>query len=191
MTVPTGADLNGPPVELPDPTTAPTPEGFYLGWWPAMVDVPGMARMPRARAYATPDGLYLWTRKPSGPGMPVPDVWLPIMWEITDPLPSVATQRVQGVYLPTEVGLVHITPTGGCGCGSPLRRWVPPWASSKLAGWPAGQQLGPSATTTGSGPDESTPDEAETETAETDDTDPPQVPADTDEPNTTSRRPLA
>lgn len=163
MSIPLPAIPETPGPDLPDPAEAPTPSGHHAKWFPAMVDVPGLDRMPRARAYATPDGLYLWTRKPREGEQP--DVWLPILWELTGPLPKGAQARIQGVYLATEQGLVHITPSGGCGCGSPLRQWAPSWASTSLAGWP------------GSAPVSTAPEQVEYEDDE-DDLDPPDAPAD-------------
>lgn len=137
MTAPLPAipQTEGP--DLPDPSTAPTPRGQYAGWFPALVDIPGLTRMQRVRCYATPDGLYLYRRVPVG-ATEQPDVWLPIRWDLTGPMPRSGIARVQGVYLATEYGIVHITPSGGCGCGSRLRQWAPSWASTSLAGWPAG-----------------------------------------------------
>lgn len=137
MTIPLPAIPQDEGPALPDPTEAPTPSGKYAGWFPAMIDIPGLARMQRARAYATPDGLYVWNRPPRD-GTENPDVWLPIRWDLTGPMPRDAMARIQGLYLATEYGIVHVTPSGGCGCGSRLKQWAPAWASTSLAGWPSG-----------------------------------------------------
>lgn len=131
--VPTVPEDEGP--DLPDPESAPVPAGKLAGWFPAMVDIPGLDRIHRARVYATPDGLYLWRKAPQD-GTATPDVWVPIRWDLTGPMPRDAMSRIQGVYLASEFGIVHVTPSGGCGCGSRLRQWAPPWASTSLAGWP-------------------------------------------------------
>jgi hypothetical protein len=142
-------DMSAPPLPaipqdegpaLPGPTQAPRPTGQYAGWFPAMIDVPGLTRITRARCYVTPDGLYLWRRAPEAATeqaqAETPDLWLPIRWDLTGPIPRSGVARVQGVYLSTEYGIVHVTPQGGCGCGSRLKRWAPSWASHSLAGWP-------------------------------------------------------
>lgn len=135
MTAPLPAIPQNEGPDLPDPSTAPTPRGQYAGWFPAMLDIPGVTRIRRARCYATPDGLYAWRSAPQD-GTERPDVWLPIRWDLTGPMPRAGIAKVQGIYLSTEYGIVHVTPQGGCGCGSRLKRWAPSWASTSLAGWP-------------------------------------------------------
>lgn len=115
-------------------TPPPVPNAVYQTWFPVTLETPDGTMLRRVRAYATPDGLYAYTRPPVDGH--TPDWFAPIDFEATDVPKSNAATRMSGVKIETTSGTVTLHLTGGCGCSNPLKRWVAPYASTALT-WPA------------------------------------------------------
>jgi hypothetical protein len=103
----------------------------YAAWFPASVLLPDGTAVHRCRVYLTDTGLRVYAARPADGVTP--------QWEspidfTTTPTPNLAAWGT-GIDVCTDAGLVVVTPGGGCGCGSPLKRWVPSWAST-VAAWP-------------------------------------------------------
>jgi len=98
-------------------------------WWPASVFLPGGHSWHRTLVFATNDDLRVYARR----GEPY-DWASPIDFETTVEPRQFRTHV--GIDITTLAGLVVVTPTGGCGCGNPLKTWRPDWASN-VAAWPA------------------------------------------------------
>lgn len=101
----------------------------YKSWWPASVLLPGRVVWHRCRVYVTDQGLAIFARRAEEP-----QFLSPMNWAATTE-PRTSRQHV-GIDLHTEAGLVVVTLTGGCGCGSALKGWRPDWAGT-VAAWPA------------------------------------------------------
>lgn len=110
----------------------------YRAWWPGSVLLPDKRIMHRTRTYATSIGLLVYGHVPDV-GTPewgelTPDWWSPINFEATvRPTASQIPGRASDIQ--TAAGLVVVTFTGGCGCGSRLKQWRPSF-STNVALWP-------------------------------------------------------
>lgn len=103
----------------------------YKFWRQASVLLPNGATWHRRAVFVTSDGLEVF-EKPTD----APDWFSPVDFPATVE-PRQARTHV-GVDIVTDAGTVVVTPTGGCACGSALRRWAPDWASV-VAEWPKGK----------------------------------------------------
>ena len=112
-------------------TTAPTPEGYSVLWWPATFTLPTGEVWRLVKAYATPSGLYVFRAVPKTTAEH-PDWFAPIDRDhhIDRPLSGYAARN--GIVLRTTAGKVAITPEGACGCSNPLKQWRPTWAQVNL-----------------------------------------------------------
>lgn len=99
----------------------------YKGFWPASVLLPDKTVWHRCRVYVTNQGLAIFPRRAAEP-----DFLSPMDWAAT---PEPHAVRHVGIDLYTAAGLVVVTLTGGCGCGSTLKSWRPDWAGTVQA-WP-------------------------------------------------------
>lgn len=105
--------------------TAVAPSAVMATWYPASITVPGGDVLRKCRIYAAPEGLFAYS---------APNV---LAWH--SPLipgqsrPRTGWEARNGVALQTEAGRVGITPEGGCGCGAPLKRWLPAWTARSVA----------------------------------------------------------
>jgi hypothetical protein len=99
----------------------------YKGLWPASVLLPDRKVWHRCRVYVTNQGLAVYVRRADEP-----HYFSPMDWAAT---PEPRTVRQVGIDLHTRDGLVVVTLTGGCGCGSTLKSWRPSWAGT-VAAWP-------------------------------------------------------
>lgn len=110
----------------------------YRTWWPTSVLLPDKSILHRCRVYATSIGLMIYTRRPQVAtqqfGALTVDWVAPIDWALT-PEPRRAQLPGAAVDIHTSAGLVVLTPTGGCGCGSTLKAWRPGF-STNVAKWP-------------------------------------------------------
>jgi hypothetical protein len=103
----------------------------YRSWFPAGVLLPDKQVLLRCRVYATDAGLRVYSTRPTDGETAS---WeSPIDFTITT-VPDVQARHT-GIDIHTEAGLVVVTPMGGCGCGSSLKRWKPSWAHTTAA-WP-------------------------------------------------------
>ena len=96
-------------------------------WFPVSVVLPGQRDRPWQRCYAvaTDTALHLF-RRPSE----VADWSAPIVWDRTT-LPGTDLVARRGFDVHTEAGLVVVTLSSGCRCGS-LGRWAgPTWARTE------------------------------------------------------------
>lgn len=98
-------------------------------YWPASVLLPDKTAWHRCRVFVTNQGLAVFERRAGEP-----QFFSPMDWDAT-PEPRTAPIHV-GIDLVTEAGLVVVTRTGGCACGSSLKSWRPAW-SSNVQAWPA------------------------------------------------------
>lgn len=122
-----GEDLTG----LAAPDTIPQPTAIKAAWYPCTVQVPGHPPRSKAKAYVTPEGLFVYWAVPDPPESWAPDYWAPITWPQPKPPPPHMTRN--GFRIVTDYGLVTITTDGGCGCGWPLKRWTPRFADANVA----------------------------------------------------------
>lgn len=100
----------------------------HKSYRPATVLLPDKAVWHRCLVLITNQGLVIFRRRAD-----VPHFFAPMDWAAT-----VEPHRVPmhvGIDLHTEAGLVVVTQTGGCACGSSLRAWRPAW-SSQVQAWP-------------------------------------------------------
>jgi len=110
----------------------------YKDWWPAAVVLPDKAVWHRVRVYATSAGLLIYRTRPAI-GTPewgtlTPDWVSPIDHHLTAE-PAAAKLPGAATDIHTDRGLVVITFTGGCGCGTSLRNWRPDF-STRVVRWP-------------------------------------------------------
>lgn len=116
---------------LPEPGSVPTPSGVSAKWFPVTVKLPDHEQpWPRAKIYAAPEGLYIYLSPPDD-GV-TPDWFSPIV--PGQQKPTTGWRARNGVTIATEAGPVTLTASGACGCGSPLKRWVPEF-ERKLVVW--------------------------------------------------------
>jgi hypothetical protein len=110
------------------------PSAVLATWFPASVVLPGQADKPwnQVKVYATPEGLAIYRRSPPPGG--APDWFSPIDFAAT-PRPPVGYAARNGAPIKTEAGLVVITTSGACGCGSTLKRFTPDYANT-IQSWP-------------------------------------------------------
>lgn len=123
----------------------PIPTAVIERWFPAFVRWPGEdGPLHGCKVLLTPQGLYVYKRKPAAPEAfttgATPDRYAPVLFEETA-RPAVGTvARNAGIRIATPIGPVIVQPTGGCGCGSSLKRWTPEWARNVIS-WDAALQL--------------------------------------------------
>lgn len=113
---------------------APTPTAYRAEWWPASVNLPDLRQAIRlARVYATPQGLYVYTRAPRQPDRQtggVPFWWAPLDYDKTARPATGYAARSAGIHLVTDVGTAVVQPLSGCGCSNGiLKAWRPSWAA--------------------------------------------------------------
>jgi hypothetical protein len=115
------------------PAAVPAPSAKSAEWYPVHVRLPdGTELGRRCKAYTTPEGLYVYTEVPAG-GDPAKPAWFsPITPGQTKP--PTGWRARNGFTIDTAAGTVALTADGGCGCGSPLKRWVPQF-SRKVVAW--------------------------------------------------------
>jgi hypothetical protein len=107
----------------------------YGQWYPAAVLVVDTGQVwHRCRVYVTSAGLRVFRTKPESGDSPDWESPLDMARHAETGEPNWTANQI-GVDIHTEAGTVVITPTGGCGCGSTLKRWVPRWAN-RAAAWP-------------------------------------------------------
>lgn len=97
-------------------------------YWPASVLLPDKRVWHRCRVFVTNQGLAVFERRADDPHFTAP-----MDWDAT-PEPRSTPMHV-GIDLHTTEGLVVVTRTGGCACGSSLKSWQPRWASN-IQAWP-------------------------------------------------------
>ena len=108
----------------------PRPHYVHASWYPAGIKLPTGRILNRAKIFATDLGLYVFTAATDAP------TWYsPIVFRETC-TPKAGIMAANGIPIVTDDGPALITPMGGCGCGSVLKRWVPEWARVE-APWPA------------------------------------------------------
>lgn len=113
-----------------------TPTGTIHQWFPASVQVGDTQSWIRnARVILAPEGLFVYLKPDE-----VRAYW-PVAWDATQkPISSQAT-RMNGNQIVTTYGeTITIHATGTCGCGNPLKSWVPTFAGV-AAPWPAEASL--------------------------------------------------
>lgn len=108
--------------------------GVHMARYPASVLLPDGTTRTRTKVFATPEGLAVYWAVPTD-GM-TPDWFSPIDYLNTGRPPRDGYQAKLGWDVHTDAGLVVVTAEGGCGCGWPLKRWVPTFGRRRLA-WPA------------------------------------------------------
>lgn len=115
-----------------EPPVPPRPHVVHAAWYPAGIVLPGPERriMTKVKIFAADTGLYVFTSADES----APTWWSPILYEET-PRPKTGIMAANGVSITTKAGKALITPMGGCGCGSALKRWVPSWAVRESP-WP-------------------------------------------------------
>jgi hypothetical protein len=113
-------------------TVIPEPTAIKKAIYPCIVQVPGQPPRDRAKAYITPEGIYVYWAVPDPVGTWAPDYYAPITW----PQPQLPPPHMwrNGFRVQTDLGPVAITGSGGCGCGWPLKRWTPSWAQ-RVVSW--------------------------------------------------------
>lgn len=99
----------------------------YKSFWPASVLLPDRTVWHRCRVYVTNQGLAIFVRRADEPHF-----FSPMDWATTR---EPHARRQVGIDLFTEAGLVVVTLTGGCACGSTLKSWRPSWAGT-VQSWP-------------------------------------------------------
>lgn len=110
-----------------------SPAGITWSAYPLGIHFPTGQVRTRTKVYATPAGLYVYWAVPTNGDEP--DWFSPIDYALTARPPAgYALKNGWDIY--TEAGVVTLTAEGGCGCGWPLKRWVPTFARKRL-GWPA------------------------------------------------------
>jgi hypothetical protein len=120
------------------PVVIPVPSGVTGEWFPASVRLPGTRAVLRMqRVFATPEGLYLYSKVPAVPAQSlqaVPNWFSPINYELTAAPPAAQSQASKlGFQIQTEAGAVMIQMVGSCPCGAKsLRDWLPVWGTSRL-----------------------------------------------------------
>lgn len=103
-------------------------------WYPASVQLPGHDQpIRRAKVVATPDGVYVYTAVPKDDDW-TPDWYAPIVKDQPKPPEGSSSRARNGFALATEDGTLTITMGNGCGCGWPLKRWVPTW-QKRIVRW--------------------------------------------------------
>lgn len=106
-------------------TATLSPSAVMATWYPATITTPDGGLVRKCRIYAAPEGLFVYT---------APDV---LAWHSPltpgQPRPRTGWEARNGIALETAAGRVGITPEGGCGCGAPLKRWVPAWTGRSVA----------------------------------------------------------
>lgn len=116
----------------------PVPSGVTGEWFPASVRLPGTRAVLRMqRVFATPEGLYLYSKVPTVPDQSLavaPNWHSPINYELTPVPPAAQSQASKlGFQITTEAGVVTVQMTGACPCGAKaLRDWRPVWSTSQL-----------------------------------------------------------
>jgi hypothetical protein len=116
------------PVE-PDPGDVlmdeiPHPQAQMSVWMRAAIRLPDTGEIWRdCKIYATPDGLYVYRRRPD-------DGWTPDWWAPLPPQarPITGVMARNGFNLATGKGAVIITPSANCSCSAPLRTFHPDYA---------------------------------------------------------------
>ena len=132
------ADVHGEllSVEAVD-SPIPEPSAIKAMWFPAIIQVPGEEPRYKGKAYATPEGLYVYWAVPAQtePGVEnwTPDWYSEIDYEATKRPPTGWASR-NGFFIHTAKGRVTITMENGCGCHSPLKRWSPQFAQ-RMVSW--------------------------------------------------------
>lgn len=134
-------------VELPEPeqqrtpAAIPVPSGITGQWFPALVVLPGArTALPKARVYATPEGLYVYLRVPEDQAQnseATPFWFAPIAYEETPrPPANYSARAANGFIIVTSEGRVSITVPRGCSsCGvKAMANWQPVWAGSAMEG---------------------------------------------------------
>lgn len=107
--------------------------GVHHALYPATVLLPGGVQRNRCKVFATPEGLAVYYAVPTD-GV-TPDWFSPIDYLNTKrPRAGYAARIGWDMY--TQAGAVTVTAEGGCGCGWPLKRWMPSFARVRLA-WPS------------------------------------------------------
>lgn len=131
---------------LSELTRIPIPTAVIDRWFPAFVRWPGEDQpLVSCKVFATPQGLYVYTRRPDRPeGFSEgakPQRWVSsIDFEKTGLPPVSSVARNAGFRIHTPAGVVIVQPTGSCGCGNRLKHWTPDWARNTIS-WQDGAKL--------------------------------------------------
>lgn len=113
--------------EVTSEAEAPIPEAIMAQWFPANLVLPGeTAPRRKGKVYATDKGLYVYFSVPEGQSVQ-PDWWSPLLEGQNKPPTGYAARM--GIVLRTEAGIVRLTKDNACGCGWPLKRWTPEYAT--------------------------------------------------------------
>jgi hypothetical protein len=127
------ASVEPDPVEISaaeEPLEIPVPTARSIVWYPAIVQVPGADKARHnAKVFATPQGLYVYFAKPED-GI-TPDWHSEIL--TGQPKPPEGWRARNGFSVATAAGPVTITMGSGCGCGWPLKKWVPEFQKRVVA----------------------------------------------------------
>lgn len=125
-------------------TEAPTPvpTGITGSWFPALVVLPGQrnALPGKVRVYATPEGLYVYSRVPEDQAQTqqaTPFWYAPIAYgETSLPPANYSARAANGFVIATSKGNVTVTVPKGCSsCGvKAMAVWQPVWAHSVVEG---------------------------------------------------------
>lgn len=120
------------------------PQRVYAEFWPATVLMPDGSTRRKVRVYLTDTGAHLFFTKPTNEL--APGFSARIDYSSTEPPNlhafNVGVDIVLLLPVTSEQGdvdlspaLLVVTPTDGCGCGTPLRSWRPSW-SHEISPWP-------------------------------------------------------
>lgn len=120
---------------MTDVAAPPTPSGAYRQFYPASVKIDGEKLITKARVVLADTGLYVYLQAPIDRGYDGSPVFVAQANYAAAAKPAVRVPN--GYYLPLVDGrTATITTSGGCGCGNPLKRWMPTWSNNSLP-WPA------------------------------------------------------
>lgn len=108
------------------------PTATHTAQYPVTVLLPDGTQHTRCKVFATPEGLAVYWAVPTD-GI-TPDWFSPIAFDQTS-RPRTGYMARVGWEVFTQAGAVTVTAEGGCGCGWPLKRWMPAFAQRRLA-WP-------------------------------------------------------
>lgn len=126
-----------PKTPVDETVVIPEPTAIKGSWFPATVTLPGQQPRAKAKVYAAVEGLYVYFAVPpffaeTGTWGP-PEFYSPADYSQLDAAPSGYAAR-NGFTIVTDAGIVGITASGACGCGWPLKKWVPEFAK-RIVRW--------------------------------------------------------
>jgi len=118
-------------------TRIPIPTAVIDRWFPAFVRWPGEDMVLNlCKVFLTPQGLYVYKKRPTEPETftdgAQPDRYAVVLWDETVKPVTGTTARNAGIPIMTSVGKVIVQPSGGCGCGSRMKHWLPDWSRNRI-----------------------------------------------------------